>query len=166
MKTLLILRHAKSSWRDTSLDDHDRPLNERGRRDAPRRGQLLLEESLLPDLILCSTAARARRTAEIVVEASGAKCEMRFSRDFYHADSETWIEALQGVSESHNRVMVVGHNPGLELLLESLTGCDERLPTAALACITFDIDTWPSCTFGKLLELWRPRDLADETDEG
>ena len=80
MKTLLILRHAKSSWRDTSLDDHDRPLNERGRRDAPRRGQLLLEESLLPDLILCSTAARARRTAEIVVEASGAKCEMRSYR--------------------------------------------------------------------------------------
>ena len=87
MKTLLLLRHAKSSWKESSLTDHDRPLNDRGQRDAARMGQLLTDEDLLPDLILLSTATRARTTAELVAASSGFDGEIRLDGELYHAPS-------------------------------------------------------------------------------
>lgn len=167
MKMLLILRHAKSSWKDSKIADHDRPLNKRGLRDAPRMGWHLREEDLLPDLILSSTAFRARKTAEIVAEKSGYEGEVEFRSDFYAADPEAYIEALSSLTDEYTRVMVVGHNPGLEELLELLTGEPEKLPTGALAQVALPVQSWRELNDiearsleGELVNLWRPRDLS------
>lgn len=163
MKTLLILRHAKSSWKDSEIADHERPLNKRGKKDAPRMGRLLREEGLQPDLIISSTARRARSTAEAVAEESGFGGDVQLSQDLYAAGSEAYIDALHSLPDEIASVLVVGHNPGLEELLENLSGENESLPTAALARVTLPILHWQELTAetqGKLEGLWRPRELA------
>ncbi len=162
MKTLLILRHAKSSWSDASLSDHDRPLNKRGKGDAPKMGSLLRAEELTPDLIISSSAKRAIRTAEGVAETCGFDGQIIATRDLYHADPESYFEVLRLLGERNAVVMVVGHNPGMEELLESLTGEWVRMPTAALAEVRMNTDDWSSVsdgTSGELANLWLPREL-------
>jgi phosphohistidine phosphatase len=162
MKTLLLLRHAKSSWSDPTLKDHDRPLNDRGKRDAPRMGQLLKGERLTPDLIVSSTAKRARKTAARVAKNCGYQGEIELTESFYLAHPGQYVQYLQQVSDEHEFVMVVGHNPGLEALLAWLTGQDEPLPTAALAQVEFDIASWRELAHsagGRLANLWRPKEL-------
>lgn len=162
MKTLLILRHAKSSWKDPRLSDHDRPLKKRGRRDAPRMGELLKEEELVPDLIISSTATRAYTTALLVAEACEYEEEIQIEPSLYHGEPDDYIEVLQDVRKSKKCVMVVGHNPGVEELLSFLTDAEEVMPTAALAHITLPIKKWAKLNEsveGKLLNLWRPREL-------
>ena len=164
MKTLLILRHAKSSWDDESLDDFDRPLNQRGNRDAPRIGQLLRERDLLPELILCSTAVRAYSTLERVCEAADYQGQFELHSDLYLAPSATYVELLQEVAEPLDRVMVIGHNPGLETLLTDLTGAVEHMPTGGLAVVELPIERWQQLrrpTAGRLLHLFRPKTLDD-----
>lgn len=163
MKTLLILRHAKSSWKKTGLPDHDRPLNKRGQRDAPRMGLLLRDLGLVPDLILSSPARRARQTAQTVAEESGYEGEVLLEPAFYPGDPEDFVAVLQQLPPNPQRVMVVGHNPGLEALLEDLTGAYERLPTAALAQVRLPIEDWRELdqeTEGTLVDLWLPRQLT------
>lgn len=163
MRTLLLLRHAKSSWKDETLSDHARPLNGRGKRDAPKMGRLLRAEQLVPDLVICSTARRARATTKLVVETSGYGEEVIFTPDLYHAASSTYLEVLQQVPDQHRRVMMVGHNPNLEYFLEDLTGDWERLPTAALAQVTLPIEHWRELdegATGTLVNLWVPRALG------
>src|SRR5262245_35485739 len=135
MKTLLLLRHAKSSWKYPDLADHDRPLNKRGKVIAPRMGQLLKDENLVPDLILSSTAARAQTTAHKVARASGYEGDIRVTRELYETGPAAYLALLQAIPEEHARVLVVGHNPDLEVLLEQLTDEAETLPTAALALV-------------------------------
>lgn len=162
MKILLILRHAKSSWSEGGLADHERPLNERGQIDAPRMGRLLRREGLTPDLILSSTAKRAVATAELVAQASGYENEIRTTRNLYHASPEAYLEQLRPLSDEYGRVMVVGHNPGLEELLDQLTDSGEIMPTAALAHVELPIEQWAALdetTEGKLINLWLPREL-------
>jgi phosphohistidine phosphatase len=162
MMTVLLLRHAKSSWKDEAIDDHDRPLNKRGKRDAPRMGQLLREESLLPDLILCSSAKRCRKTAEHVIAASGYRGEMRTTGDLYEADGEKLRQALASLADDLQTVLLIAHNPGMEELLESLIGVYTPLTAAALAQIELPIRHWrdlPGKTSGRLVNLWQPREL-------
>jgi phosphohistidine phosphatase len=162
VKTLLILRHAKSSWSEGGLADHDRPLNARGKVDAPRMGRLLRREGLTPELILSSTAERAVATAELVAQASGYENEIRTTRHLYHAGPETYLEQLQRLPDEYGRVMVVGHNPGMEELIDQLTGSGEAMPTAALAQVELPIEQWAGLdetTEGKLINLWLPREL-------
>lgn len=162
MKTLLILRHAKSSWENSNLIDYERPLNKRGKRDAPRMGRLLQEEALVPDLIITSSAERALATAEAVALAAGYDAEIQTTRRLYHAAPETYIDVLQAVDEAYGRVMVVGHNPGMAELLAVLTGAEKRMPTAALAQVALPIDGWQALhnkTAGTLLNFWRPKEL-------
>jgi len=164
MKQLFVLRHAKSSWNHPELDDHDRPLNKRGERDAPRMGRLLLEQTLLPDRIVSSTAARARATAEIVAEACGYGRQVVLTRELYLATPGDCLALLAQIPVEDESVMLVGHNPGTEELVELLTGRAERMPTAALARIALPIDAWRSATRdmgGDLLALWRPKELPD-----
>ena len=142
MKTLLIQRHAKSSWKDDTLPDHDRPLNKRGKEDAPRMGKLLREQDLVPELILSSDARRTHQTTELIIEESGFDGEVNFLRDLYAAAPEAYIDALVRMGGEAARVMVVGHNPGLEELVEQLTGEYMPLPTAALAQVTLPINHW------------------------
>jgi phosphohistidine phosphatase len=162
MKTLLLLRHAKSSWKHPELADHDRPLNKRGKRAAPRVGALLRDQNLTPDLILCSTAVRARSTADLVAEACGYGGEIRPVRRLYMAEPTAYVDVLRNVEAQPGRVMVVGHNPGLEAWLEALTGEATTLPTAALAQVNLPLDRWRDLeddAKGHLVNVWRPKDL-------
>jgi phosphohistidine phosphatase len=160
MKTLLLLRHAKSSWKDDSLPDHDRPLNKRGQRDAPRVGSLMKKEGLLPDLILCSSAVRAKTTLDLVTEALGYNAEIEYRDDLYAFEPGPYLNALAQVPESFDLVMIVGHNPALEQLLVGITSEYLRLPTAALAEVELPIDDWSQISFGmgaRLINLWHPK---------
>ena len=163
MKTLLVLRHAKSSWNDGALADHDRPLNERGEREAPRMGHLVRQQRLTPDLIISSDAVRARMTAEAVAEAAAYAGAIRLEPLLYHAAPDDIVVVLRAAPEANAAtVMVVGHNPGLEALVGQLTGERHDLPTAALAQIDLPIDRWRDMngsTRGTLVDLWRPKEL-------
>lgn len=164
MKTLLILRHAKSSWANTSLSDFERPLNARGKRDAPRIGRLLRQEALVPELIITSAAERAYTTAEAVALASLYDNTIHPTRALYHADPEEYLAALNKLGEPYQRVMVVGHNPGIEELVEEITGEWQRMPTAALAWVELPISDWSELhagSTGVLRMVWRPRELQD-----
>jgi len=164
MKTLLVLRHAKSSWKDAGLADHDRPLNKRGKRDGPRMGKLIEDLELVPDLIVSSTACRARKTAETVAASSHYRGEIRFDEGLYLAGPRTIVELVRELPDASSaRVMLVGHNPGLEELIRNLTGEGEPFPTAALAQIELPIDSWSELeltTKGSLVHLWRPKELG------
>ena len=162
MKTLLVLRHAKSSRDDPSLDDRDRPLAARGERDAPRMGRLVRDEQLSPDLVVCSDAVRARQTAEAMAEAAGYSGTILLEHRLYAAEAGGILAVLREVVEPDlGTVMIVGHNPGLEDLVSALTGFREDLPTAALAQLALPIDRWSDIgprTRGKLVRLWSPKD--------
>ncbi len=165
MKTLLILRHAKSSWKDTLLADHDRPLNKRGKQDAPRMGKLLKEQGLVPDRIISSTAKRARNTAKAVAKACHCEDRVELTPEFYHAGPGAYLAVLQNVQDDDQRVMVVGHNPGMEALVAHLTGRMETMPTAAIAHVALPIEKWAELDYevqGELLALWRPKALISE----
>ncbi len=163
MKTLLVLRHAKSSWDYSHLSDYERPLNKRGQRDASRMGQLLKENDLTPDLIVSSSAERALSTAEAVALACDYEQEIQFTRRFYHADAEEYIEALQKLDDAYERVMVVGHNPGMEHLVAIYAGEWLRMPTAAIAHFHLPITHWRALNEmmeAELLNLWRPKEVG------
>lgn len=161
MKTLLILRHAKSGEKHSGMPDHDRPLNERGESDAPRVGELIRDEGLVPEQILCSTAKRAVDTAQKVASGCGYAGDIETRRSLYLASPVRYLEALQELDGGVSRAMVVGHNPGLEDLVALLTGRHERLPTAALVQIELPIDDWAELsmeTRGRLVRVWRPKE--------
>ena len=162
MKTLLILRHAKSSWKYPELSDYDRPLNARGKRDAPRMGKFLQEQGLMPDRILTSSAKRARNTASRVAKACGYTSKVKQVDAFYDTVAGVYYETLQALPDKYQRVMVVGHNPTMEQLVRSLTGEFRRMPTAALAHIELPIQQWETLhldTIGTLVNLWTPKTL-------
>lgn len=163
MKTLLVLRHAKSSWSDSYLGDHDRPLNSRGKDDAPRMGDLLRAEDLVPEVIISSTAKRARDTAKRVADACGFEGKIQFTEDFYHASPDEYLQGTWSVPDKVDVLMIVGHNPGMEMLVELLTGVPERMTTANIAQISLDIQSWQELvesTQGELVNMWRPNDAG------
>ena len=165
MKTLLILRHAKSSWKDTSSADHDRPLNKRGKQDAPRMGKFLRKQHLVPDKIISSTAKRARKTATAVAKACRYQGKVELTSELYHAGPGAYLAVLQNLPDDDQQVMVVGHNPGMEALVTHLTGRMETMPTAALAHVALPIKQWTELDYetqGELLDLWRPKALTSE----
>jgi phosphohistidine phosphatase len=159
VKTLLVLRHGKSSWGDPALDDHDRPLKRRGRRGARSIGRQLRESGILPDLALSSTARRARSTARRCLTASGAQARLELTRDLYGTGATRYIEEIERrAGGQHATVMVVGHNPDVEQLVEALTGEPTVLKTAYLAAVSLDIDSWADLATarGRLRCLLRP----------
>jgi phosphohistidine phosphatase len=162
MKNLLIMRHAKSSWKDGALPDHERPLNKRGRHDAPRMGRLLRTQGPEPQAILASTAVRARATAAAVAEALAFEGDISLQPGFYGDAPDAYFAALRGLPDSVETALLIAHNPGLEDLLATLTGDEETLPTAAIAHVRLPIAAWPElssdveCT---LVNLWRPHGL-------
>jgi phosphohistidine phosphatase len=166
MKTLLLLRHAKSDWDDPSLRDFDRPLAARGERDAPRIGKALRHRGPEPDLIVSSPAARAKATIEAVIKAAKLNLEVRFNEAVYGASSPELMTLIRRLPDDSSCAMLVGHNPGFEDLVGRLSGSQERMPTAALACIEFQIDHWEDANDGegKLAWLLTPKQLSDKSD--
>src|SRR6266516_4270537 len=162
MKSLLILRHAKSSWKHPELNDHDRPLNQRGKRDAPRMGELLQNEHLVPELIISSTAKRAFSTAKTVAKAAGYNGEITLNRSLYAAGPVAYVDVLRYLSNEYARVLMVGHNPGLEKLVKMLTGEEHTMSTCSLVHVQLRINSWSEIEYktrGKLLGIWQPRVL-------
>lgn len=162
MKELLILRHAKSSWDDPSLDDHDRPLNKRGLRDAPRMGKLIKDENCVPDLIVSSTSERTRQTVRHVRETGGFDTKTKYLEELYGTPAGAYVKVIQGIKDDYRRVLVVGHNPTLEKLVEELCGEYQRMPTAALAYFRINVTHWKDFAMecdAKLVHLWRPKEL-------
>jgi phosphohistidine phosphatase len=144
MKQLTIVRHAKSSWSEPGLSDFDRPLNRRGERDAPEMGRRLAERGSEPDLIVSSSAARARATAEVLARAIGhdpAAVELR--EDLYLASVDQLLRVLRSLPETRDHVLLVAHNPGLTALVNLLSGIDlENLPTCGVAELDLELDSW------------------------
>lgn len=171
MRTLFLLRHAKSSWDNPSLRDFDRPLAERGRRAAPAMGQYMRREGLVPELVLCSTARRAQETWALMESALEPRPEVTHTDLLYGASAGGMLDEVRAHGGAAPTVMLVGHNPGMEDLAVALAGSgSERLlrrlrrkyPTAALAIIDFDMPTWSDVRpgAGTLRRFVRPKDLA------
>jgi len=161
-KLLLILRHAKSSWEFAELSDHDRPLNNRGKRNALRIGKKLLKEGLIPQLIISSPAVRAYSTAEKVSKACGYDGEIMVDSSLYGSGYPKYLNALKNQNDQHNIIMLVGHNPFSEQVLEILTGKMITMPTCSVACVRLDIRTWKDVNDqikGELVNIWRPKEL-------
>lgn len=138
MIQLVLARHAKSDWADEGLDDHDRPLNARGRRDAPAMARTVLRAGVRPEVVLASTARRARETAEAFARAFDA--DVTEQPELYLAEPATLLAAARaaGVDE----VMVVAHDPGMSALVSRLADRDERMVTCAVAVFTWNDGTW------------------------
>ena len=168
MKTLLLMRHAKSSWKFPDLPDHERPLNKRGRRDAPLMGKFLQDRDLVPQRIISSTAARARQTAEALAESANYRGDIVYLEKLYMAEVEEYINTLHDLPDDLDRVLVIGHNPGMETLLQVISHRIESLPTAVVAHIDVPIDQWNQFngqTTGEIVEIWRPKDVRVEVEE-
>lgn len=176
MPTLLLLRHAKSSWEDEDLDDFDRPLNPRGRRAAPAMGRVLLERGWVPDRVLCSPAARTRETWALVEEALGTEVPAEYPDVLYLAEPGEMVEEIRNAGREAERLLVVGHNPGMERLALALAadGAPElrermaaKYPTAALAVLDFE-GGWDSVAAERvrLVDFIRPKDLPDAEERG
>ena len=171
MKIVYLLRHAKSSWDQGSLRDHERPLALRGRRAAPLVGAHMRESGYLPDLVLCSTAVRTRETLEAILSELDCAPRVEWDEGIYLAAPEHLLEILQTAPEAAESILMVGHNPGTGMLADDL--CDEgpidqrqlmatKFPTAGLAIIELRVDRWEDARSGcgTLKEFTRPRDLT------
>ena len=166
MKTLLILRHAKSSWDDPSQKDYDRPLNARGLKTAPLMGQLAADKKLIPQIILTSPAQRAVQTTELFTKAT--KIKIQTIDSFYPGNSSEHIKVLSLQDNNIDTIMIVGHNPGLELLLQHLTNKPEPLPTCSLAVVHLPVKHWQDLIAqptGKLVAVFRPKEIFKELHE-
>lgn len=158
---LYLMRHAKSSWDNPDLSDFERPLNQRGQKAAPLIGRVIRERELLPAKILCSPSKRTRETLDLVLSSSGLTSPVDFVDGIYEATVGGLRKILRSTKNKFESVLLIGHNPGMEGLLQDLTGDYEHFPTATLASIDLDIDDWhdldPGC--GVLEFILRPRNL-------
>lgn len=168
-KHVFLLRHAKSSWDDPSVDDHDRPLAPRGRRAAARIADYAMETGIRPDLILCSSAMRARQTLERIAPSLGRDAEIHIERSLYGATEDRLLERLQALSDEVDSVMMIGHNPGVQdlavlLAREGLlrSQLEAKFPTAGLATLTFGGIGWKDLEreSGELADFVVPRRLS------
>jgi phosphohistidine phosphatase len=143
-KELFLVRHAKSSWDDPTISDHDRTLNERGYRNAPEMGRRLSDRRVSPDALISSTALRARTTAEIMAGSINyPKDRIVLDRALYHASATELQEYIGGLDDSHFSVMLFGHNPGMTSLVSHLFGLPiDNLPTCGVVHLQFSAESW------------------------
>jgi len=171
MKTLYLLRHAKSSWGDSALADHDRPLNDCGKNAAHRIGAFLREGGHIPDLVLCSTAARTRQTLSTLVDEWDVEPAIDWDGDLYLTGPHQMLDLLRAVPDTVESVLMIGHNPGTAILADVLCGDGDevglnhmrtKFPTAGLAIIELQVDRWEDTQSdcGHLQSFTRPRELV------
>ena len=150
MKTLFLIRHAKSSWDDTALPDKDRPLDDRGKRDAPKMGKRLARRDVKPDLILSSPAMRALTTAEIIAKKLDYKRKDIVVDDrLYAGEADDLLNVIYKLGDKRKRVILVGHNPELTELAHRLSSEITHMPTCAVAAFTFDAKSWSNIAKAK-----------------
>ena len=163
-RTLILTRHAKSSWGDLSLDDHERPLNKRGRKSAAAIADWLREKGWLPDEVLSSTSTRTRETWDRMGLQADKVC---FHRTLYHAGSDDMLAELSGATEP--TVLMLGHNPGISVFASRIVRRApdhprfHDYPTCATTVIQFDIDDWANIRWrsGTVLDFTIPRELLE-----
>jgi len=164
---LALMRHAKSDWAEAGLPDHDRSLNARGRRDAPEMARWLADHDALPSVILASTAKRVEETLERLIKHWRTEPLVIRSGSLYLASPNTILEhirceAIDTDGERPKRLLVVGHNPGMEQLVSSLASLDIAMPTAAIAlfeCRAIDPDDDKAPQVERLLAVGRPKEI-------
>lgn len=142
MKKLYLIRHAKSDWSNSSLDDFDRPLNKRGKKNAPFMGKILRDKGIIPDLIISSPAYRARETARKIAKKLKYREEIMYNEYIYEASLKTILEIINFIEDEYDDVILVGHNPGLNMLAFYLVDFNDNLPTCGAIEIEFDCQTW------------------------
>ena len=160
MKTLYVLRHAKSSWAAPELADFDRPLNHRGETTAPFMGEFMITHGFTPEVIVSSPAVRARETARLAKEGARLTADIIHDERIYEASPRTLQTVTSSIDDQFESAMIVGHNPGMEGVVRLLTGRSEEMPTAALAIIDLDIDRWSEIDsgLGSLRRIVRPKE--------
>ncbi len=174
MKTLYLLRHAKSDWAESGLKDQERPLSERGKKAAPQMAAYMKSKKYRPDLVLCSTARRTVETYDALKEALGDDLTVRFEDAIYLAEPRHLADRLRWLDDGPKSVMIIGHNPGMAQLAAQLPrspkeageeklhrSMREKFSTAALAVIKLPIDAWSDLKDGqgRLADFKRPKDL-------
>ncbi len=159
MKRLFILRHAKSTWDDASLSDFERPLNDVGLAAAPFMGKYMAGQGYFPKAIVSSPARRAKETAELIKTNAGIGGDIRFDDRIYEASPNTLRQVASELSDDLESALIVGHNPGIEGFIRHLTGQIEPMPTAGLAVIDLDIESWRKIDHlaGRIVTVIRPK---------
>ena len=145
MKTLVLIRHAKSSWKDETLPDRERPLNSRGKNDAPLMGQILFEKKIIPDLVLSSSAKRAKKTAQkIFFDIYGfTESQVHLTDDLYFTGVPFHLRIINTLLDKKNTVILIGHNPDFNDLVTFLAQEPvEEMPTSGVYCLDFDVNSW------------------------
>lgn len=177
MIRLYLLRHAKSSWSDPSLHDFDRPLNKRGRKDAPQMARAMQQRGYQPDRILCSTAQRTKETLAGILPGLTGDISLSLLDVLYEGNAPDYLALLRQHAKDSRNLMLVGHNSGLQEVAIRLAGrgdadmllaLQDKYPTGALAVLDFDVDHWDAITpgSGQLMDFIKPRDLAHLLDKG
>ena len=172
MKTLILMRHAKSSWKDRSLDDHDRPLKKRGAKAAPEMAHWLQKQGLAPDVVLCSSSRRTRETFDRMRQAVPSLPDPELSGILYEAAPAALMDCLKALPDSFGTALLIGHQPGLGELLRLLTTrrrtpalsrAFEKFPTAAIAVLETDLAAWRDLRPEKaeFIAFATPRELAE-----
>jgi phosphohistidine phosphatase len=159
---LIVMRHAKSDWSDAGLSDHDRVLNERGKRDAPRMARWLAEVALVPDLILCSTAQRTQETADLMKQQWSPTPTISLTAGLYLATHEQILRTIRSDGCGAERLMVLAHNPGVTEFVSRLSRQPIDMPTAAIAVFELPLDDWSELSetgSAKLVHYMRPKAL-------
>ena len=170
MKTIFLLRHAKSSWDDVRLDDFDRPLSSRGIKSCKKMGKYLKKNKLIPDIVYCSSAIRAKQTWEVVNRIVEIKENILYEDSLYMSDFSNFINIIKKTKNNFKNLMIVSHNPGIENLALELSKdknneiyekINIKFPTGALIIIKFDLNNWSKvdCKKGKLYEFIKPKEL-------
>ena len=158
MLTLTLFRHAKSSWELNGLDDRERPLNARGLTAAPLMGAFLRDNRIRPELVLCSTAVRTRQTLDLAIAEMKPAPKVKHEDALYLADPFLLLERVRKTPRTVKHLMIIGHNPGLQILgleligdgnPESIKAISDKLPTAGVVVITFDAKSWSDVGPGK-----------------
>lgn len=147
MKIVIVVRHAKTAWSESDVKDHERVLEPQGIIDAEKLGQLLLQEGIIPDVVLASSAVRASKTAAVIVANLGLPSSIIREKDvLYNASAETILSVIQSVDSSKNKVMVIGHNPGISNFVSLITdGSSMSMGTCDVAIVGFEAGTWKFC---------------------
>ncbi len=160
------MRHAKSSWSEGSLKDFDRPLNDRGMKDAPRMGRYLKELDIVPDQFICSPALRAKQTVLKVSEELGIENDkITWDEDLYFRGSISYIHALKRVNDQSSVVLIAGHYPMVSDVVSTLIGREltEHFSTASIACVEVNLESWDELDEGMCELKWmvKPKDLKE-----
>jgi phosphohistidine phosphatase len=169
MRTVMMLRHGKSSWSDPTLADVDRPLAPRGRRAATKISRYLRRSKVRPDLVLCSPSLRTRQTLEAIQPSLGGRSSVEYVPELYGSSAQELLQRLRAIPDSVESVMIVGHNPGLHDLARELASqgaklpqLEEKFPTSALATLVFPGESWAVLRPGEaeLVDYVVPRQLG------